>query len=543
MATPSPHSPPGHRLPTILIGLWICAAAQHGTSAVGENEGATIINTAPGTDLFSGAPVRKLRVELSPSAIARLRKDARKFVTGTVHEGTNVYLEVGIHLKGSVGSFRPIDDKPALTLDFSQFKKSQTFHGLRRIHLNNSVEDPSFINEQLASDLFNASGVPAPRVTHALVELNTRSLGLYVLKEGFTEGFLACHFQKVSGNLYEPEEGHDIDRHMKRCPVRAPVSEHRGLKALAAAALEPDAAKRWRSLQESLDLDRFLTFMALEVMICHRDGYCLARNNFRVYEEADNGKVVFFPHGMDQLLGVADLPWQPSMAGLAAKAVMETSQGRQAYRERFASLFTNVFRAEVLTNQVAQWVLPLRPFLPARDFEAIEAEAGLVMNRVVERQISLASQLSEPEPKPMEFTNGIGHLGGWMMVDKPVKGKMEQTQTPDGRRALYIMAGRATFASWRTRVVLDRGHYRFEGRGKVGGVKPLPQGVHQGAGLRIGGELRTSGSLTGSASWQTLQTEFQVDAPQVQVEFICELRASAGEAWFDLNSLHIIQVP
>ena len=253
--------------------------------------------------------------------------------------------------------------------------------------------------------------------------------------------------------------------------------------------------------------------------------------------------MVFFPHGMDQLLGVADMPWQPLMAGLAAKAVIETPQGRQAYRERFTSLFTNLFRADVLTNQVAQWVLPLRPFLPGRDFEAIQAEAALVMNRIAQRQLSLARQLSQPELKPLEFTNGIGHLGGWIMVDKPVKGKMEQSQTPDGIKTLYIMAGRDTFASWRTSVVLSRGHYRFEGRGKVARVKPLPHGVHQGVGLRIGGESRASDGLTGSSSWQPLETEFQVDAPQVEVEFICELRASAGEAWFDLNSLHVTQVP
>ena len=37
--------------------------------------------------------------------------------------------------------------------------------------------------------------------------LNGRALGLYVLKEGFTEDFLACHFKQVSGDLFEPGEG------------------------------------------------------------------------------------------------------------------------------------------------------------------------------------------------------------------------------------------------------------------------------------------------------------------------------------------------
>ena len=35
----------------------------------------------------------------------------------------------------------------------------------------------------------------------------------------------------------------------------------------------------------------------------HRDGYCLARNNFRVYHDVDSGRFVFFPHGMDVLFG------------------------------------------------------------------------------------------------------------------------------------------------------------------------------------------------------------------------------------------------
>src|SRR5205085_9247534 len=104
---------------------------------------------------------------------------------------------------GGTGSFRPMEDKPALTLDFSRFKAGQKFHGVRRIYLNNSVEDPTYANEKIGSELFLAAGVPAPRVTRALVELNGRALGLYVLKEGFTEEFLARHFNRVSGELYE----------------------------------------------------------------------------------------------------------------------------------------------------------------------------------------------------------------------------------------------------------------------------------------------------------------------------------------------------
>jgi hypothetical protein len=34
--------------------------------------------------------------------------------------------------------------------------------------------------------------------------------------------------------------------------------------------------------------------------------------------------------------------------------------------------------------------------------------------------------------------------------------------------------------------------------------------------------------------------EFQVEQTTEEIEFICELRAHAGEAWFDLDSLKVV---
>ena len=76
----------------------------------------------------------------------------------------------------------------------------------------------------------------------------------------------------------------------------------------------------------------------------------------------------------------------------------------------------------------------------------------------------------------------------------------------------------------------------------MAGVKPLPSGRHQGAGLRIGGGLRQAPNLVGDSSWQPLAVQFQVEKTTREIELICELRASAGEAWFDLDSLKVVQL-
>jgi hypothetical protein len=490
--------------------------------------------------LFTDGAVHQLRLDISAADMGSLRQDAREFVRATVDEGATTYQDVAVHLKGSVGSFRPVDDKPDWTLDFNRFNGRQRFHGLRRIHLNNSVEDPSYCNELLGGELFRAAGVPAPRVSHAVVTLNGRRLGLYVLKEGFNEDFLACYFKQIGGNLYEPGEGHDVNQRLKRNSVQAPKQDRAGLEALAAAALEADPARLWLGLERTLDVNRFVTFMAMEVMVGHRDGYCLARNNYRVYQDLDTGKIVFFPHGMDQLLGSPDSPWQPHMAGLVAKAVMDTTEGQRRYRASFESLFTNVFRVQTLIGRVDQVIAHLRPALTGLEFASVRDEAAHVKERIAQRQLSLKRQLSEPERALLVFTNGIGRLGGWVKVDEPVSGQMEQGQAPDHAQALHIVTGSESTASWRTSVTLSRGRYRFNGQVKVAGVKPLPYGSHQGAGLRITGNVRESG-LVGDSGWRALSAEFEVTEETQDVELVCELRASCGEAWFGLESLRLIR--
>ena len=426
---------------------------------------------APGTDLFTNGVIPRLRLELSADAMASLKRDPREYVAASLSEGALVYRGAGLHLKGSGGSFRTLADKPSFTIDFTRFENGHKFHGLRKIHLNNSVEDPSFVNEIIGGEMFRAAGVPAPRVTRALVELNGRALGLYVLKEGFTEDFLAGHFQRVSGELYEPESGQDVDQKLKRNSVLAPAGSRTALRALATAAVEPDAARRWQQLQAALDIDQFVKFMAMEILLGHRDGYCLAKNNFRVYHDLDSGKMVFFPQGMDQMLGTAEFPWRPSLAGLVARSVMSTPEGEARYVATFGSLLTNVFKVEELTNRVDQLVEELRPVLSGGDWARIRQEASFVTERIVQRQRSLLAQFNQPARVPLQFRDRVAPLDGWTVTEGPSHVKLDQVTTPEGE-ALHIATAGETAASWRTQRIGSARTLSF--RGASTGLPALP---------------------------------------------------------------------
>jgi hypothetical protein len=91
---------------------------------------------------FTNSAVSRIRIELDEAALNSLRQNPRKNVKATVPEGDATYREVAVHLKGET-SFEPIDAKPSFTLNFDKFVSGQTFHGLDKIHLNNSTQDPS----------------------------------------------------------------------------------------------------------------------------------------------------------------------------------------------------------------------------------------------------------------------------------------------------------------------------------------------------------------------------------------------------------------
>lgn len=531
------HVPAAHPATARLIALaWLAVAGWLGAAGA-EVEGVVE------PDLFNGSAPLRFQLELPADSLSALRKEPRSYVPATVRAGTNVLRHVALRLKGRTGSFRGLDDKPAFTLDFDRFIPEQRLYGLGKIHLNNSVEDPSYLHEKLGAELFRAAGIPAPRVSHALVEMNGRRLGLYVLKEGFAEEFLAQHFRRTDGNLYEPEPGvgSDVTGPMRRSSG-AGVADGSDLRRLASAAAQTSLSARWNQLGGVLDSNRFLTFMAMEVLVGHRDGYCLAKNNYRLYHDPEADRFVFLPGGMDQLLGRAQFSFQPRMAGFVAKSLLETPEGRRAYRERQASLFTNTFKVAVLTNQVRQWTAALAPTLSRSEVRALLRESEDLCNRIERRASEVARQLAAPEPSRLSFANGIAQLDGWRAANPPDGGKLDRARIED-KTCLHIQAGPKTSASWRTKVWLEPGRYRFEARVRTSGVKALTFGRTSGVFLSVPGRNgQGAPPLTGDHRWTLLQVEFDLAKEESEVELLCNLRAQAGEAWFDLESLRLVRV-
>jgi hypothetical protein len=495
-------------------------------------------------EFFSSGRIPHLRLEINATNLAALKKENRKYVPCTVRDGQAVYEDVGVHLKGAAGSFRGLDDRPALTLNFDKFVDDRKVHGMDKLHLNNSVQDPSYMTEILCGEMFRAANVPAPRASHARVELNGRDLGLYVLKEGFDKTFLKRHFKNNKGNLYDAGFIKEITEPLEKDSGEG-VNDHSDLKALARAAQEGNLDARYQKLREVLDVDRFIAFVAMEVMTWHWDGYSLNKNNYRVYHEPEANKIVFLPHGMDQMFWDPNSPIRPNFQGLVAQALMQTPEGRQRYRARFGELFTNVFKVAILTNRVHELQARIRPTLASINPNAARDHDGQV-NRlrdlIVQRAASLQRQLNAPEPKPLAFdSTGQARIGHWDVRIDAGNATLDK-KSDSGTETLHIRANGHTIASWRAKVLLEPGRYRLAGRVRTAGLAPLNDGKGAGAGLRISGSQQPRGNqAAGDTGWKPLEYEFRVQG-QDEVTLVAEVRATTGDAWFDAGSLKLVKL-
>lgn len=286
--------------------------------------------------------------------------------------------QVAVRKKGFLGSLD--DDKPSLKLKFDEVIADQEVAGLRGLTLNNNRQDPSFLRQCLAYDLFAAAGLPAPRCNLAHVTVNGRDLGVYTNVESVNKRFLARHFTSADGRLYE---GTLSDFRTGWLATFEPKTDEANpdrsdLEAVAAAAAVPDA-QLLAALAPVVDVEEFLTFWAMETLLDHGDGYASNTNNFFVYREPGSARLHFLPWGVD---GVAQPPpvTPPDSVvmanGVLARRLYLLPETRTRYLARMQMLLDQVWDAPARVaaiDQLAALLLPRivnDPFAAGQDVPA-----------------------------------------------------------------------------------------------------------------------------------------------------------------------------
>ncbi len=267
---------------------------------------------------FSLNKVHTIDITLDSTGVAALKDEPKTYVKGSVTVDDSSYAQVGLRLKGNAGSFIPIGGtypeahgegncrpgKSAFIIDFNRYVKNTNHLGLKKLTVNNMVQDFSYMHEYLGYSLFREGKVPASRTGYAAVKFNGKDMGLYALIETPDNAeFLKKHFGTAKGNLYEGEYGADFrsESYQDFDQDRGEDKSKSDLKQLVAALdAVGDSGDPTAVLQKYFDLDKFAAFAATEGYIGHWDGYLMGANNYAVYHNTKTGKWTFLPWGLDQ---------------------------------------------------------------------------------------------------------------------------------------------------------------------------------------------------------------------------------------------------
>ena len=366
-----------------------------------------------------------LMAEIEEYQLSQPFADIYSWFSATVTIDGETHTEVGVRKKGFLGS--QSDTKPSLKLRYDKYVDDQSLGGvMERMTLNNSIQDPSMVNTCLSYQVFAAAGLPSPRCNFATVTVNGKELGLYIHLEELKKPFLARHFDSAEGNLYEGTVSDFTPEYRGTFEKKTNEDEDdwSDIDAVAAALQDPSDAGLV-ALGEIVDLDRFLSFWATEVLVGHWDGYTGDRNNYHFYREPQ-GKFVFLPWGADDTFHLKDDPNPfdnisnppPSVLALTAipNRLYNHPEWRAKYVERLKEILDTSWDEEALLASVDEIAAIVQANALPEKLEASAADTERVRKFILKRKGEILADLTPeppdwPEPDEYVATSGVGESG------------------------------------------------------------------------------------------------------------------------------------
>ncbi len=205
-------------------------------------------------------------------------------------------------------------EKPGLLIDTNKYVANQQFHGMKKIVLDNIIQDNTFLHEPLAYVVFEAMGIPSPQISYTRVTVNDEYWGVYWLIENIGKDFLRARFGEDTGNLFKYEYVEDwrfTDRGSTAAryvpvPFQAETNEDHpdasGLIAFVQAANStPEGPGFAAAMAPYIDVTKFLTYVAVENAIAGQDGFVgqQGMNNFYIYQDSATRKFTVIPWDQD----------------------------------------------------------------------------------------------------------------------------------------------------------------------------------------------------------------------------------------------------
>ncbi len=358
-----------------------------------------------GAPIFNPGVLHEARLDLDPSAWQALRDNFlsnQYYAANLTIDGVAV-LQVGIRSRGE-GSRS--EDKPGLKVEFDKYVPAQEYYGYKSLVLDNMTQDPSFLRERLALLVFEAMGIAAPRNAFARLTVNGQYWGLYALVEPVSKPFLEARLGEKSGTLFDYEWIYPYDFSWRGpaaesyvpLPFQPETNETKpdvadGLVSFIQAINETPDASFVSVMGGRLDVDRFLTHVAIENALAEGDGIVgdFGANNFYLYEYGAKNRFVFIPWDKDNTFSNGSWPLYRNLeANVLTRRLTADPAKRKVYADAVGRAATSYVNSRWLTPQLesayqqirgAALSDPRKPFTNGLFEAAVDGLRGVIAAR------------------------------------------------------------------------------------------------------------------------------------------------------------------
>ena len=247
------------------------------------------------------------------------------WVSGSFYFNDKEWYEVGIRFKGNSSlqnTYRSGNNKFSFKIDFDQFEddypaiENQRFYGFKQLNLKNNYDDKSLMREKVASDLFLDFGLVSPQTAFCEVYVDNGSgsqyFGVYTLVEEVDDTVLESQFGDESGNLYKPDgtaasfasgSFNESEMEKKNNEELEDYSDVYALYTVLNSSDRTSNTEQWKTnLENVLDVDVFLKWLAANTAMQNWDTYGKMTHNYYLYNNPVDGLLCWIPWDNNEAL-------------------------------------------------------------------------------------------------------------------------------------------------------------------------------------------------------------------------------------------------
>ena len=395
--------------------------------------------------VFDDSRVRKVQITLDQAEwekmwvdpISKYQARADAVIFGTELK------DVGFRMRGQF-SLRNSGDKKPFKIDIDAYIEGQEYKNLRQLMFLNSIGDPSLLNEKLAYELMAFSGLPASHVafTELWIDLRDDGLdpiywGVYAMVERVDNKYIGNRFTRDAkgGNLYKAS-------HAQRGPMDlvyygdsiADYPTQDGSYAYGKMNNEEEAdysdivalcrtingadyngeAEYIAALESAINVDNFLRYHAVNMLIDNWDSYINTGNNFYLFNNPVSGRFEWIPWDLTwggetsaALFTKSDFGMMQGGAPMYDKT-MAISKYRMAYTAYLDLLTRYFFTTENMAALIRTYHNQVAPYVnkgegdkaffgeePMFDIEAFQNSTEGLIHFVSERNTFARNEINE----------------------------------------------------------------------------------------------------------------------------------------------------